>query len=327
MNDLHLVRELRPDTPLPSRGDLAPARDRLLAAAMAERAGSSPAAALPARLPDVAGPHRGRGASPVRRRRPVWQWLTAGLATAAVAAAITGFVVLAPDQVGGTVQPASAAEILHNAATAALTAPDVVPRADQFIYRSFLYRSPGEPVRQSESWMSVDGTHDGLEIGKPDGQVEQIPDPGCRNGRKAVVKGPKVVAGVTEPCTPQPGYDAALPTDTASMLAYLNSNRGPNPTDKNYLGKFVSEVANSYLRPATRAALWEAMGQLDGLTVVQGVTDSAGRPGVGIGWTSLGPNAFSRVMVFDPATYKFLGFAEGTTVLQIGVVDTIGQRP
>jgi hypothetical protein len=234
MNDLHLVRELRPDTPLPSRGDLAPARDRLLAAAMAERAGSSPAAALPARLPDVAGPHRGRGASPVRRRRPVWQWLTAGLATAAVAAAITGFVVLAPDQVGGTVQPASAAEILHNAATAALTAPDVVPRADQFIYRSFLYRSPGEPVRQSESWMSVDGTHDGLEIGKPDGQVEQIPDPGCRNGRKAVVKGPKVVAGVTEPCTPQPGYDAALPTDTASMLAYLNSNRGPNPTGKNY---------------------------------------------------------------------------------------------
>ncbi|MEH0983699.1 CU044_5270 family protein [Micromonospora sp. CPCC 205556] len=315
MDDLQLLSEVGRETPLPSADDLTPARDRLLAAITAERAVAGPAMTGPTAAPGTAGT-RGRR----RRSRPVRRLLVAGMATLGLAAAATGVLVLGPDQVGGEVPAANAAEILDRAAAAALTRPQVAPRPDQFIYTRS--RSGGT---EREAWLSVDGTHDGLIRSTDPRDPAEYPVPGCRDGRAAAVKGDRVVPKVTVPCKPEPAYRADLPTDADAMLEYLKRNAsGGGPTDTNAMAKDVMVLAEGYVSPATRAALFKAAARIPGIKVVPDVRDAAGRPGVGISWSTR--DDAGVVLVFDAEDHTLLGTADSAQ-LEVTIADRAGQRP
>ena len=162
MDDLTLLKDMGAATPLPGQDDLAPARARLLAG--------------------IDAPVR-----PHRRRR---LWLS-GAAVVGLAAAITGVVALGGlEPVGVTPPKASAAEILHLAADAAREQPATPPRPDQFVYTKT--KLGDGSVR--EAWLSADGTRDGL-IAQ---HGENIPLPGCRDGRAQVIKGAEPIPGMTD---------------------------------------------------------------------------------------------------------------------------------
>ena len=252
----------------------------------------------------------------------------AGIATVLVLAPIT---TLSPGSPGGPPAQAAAAEILHRAAVAAGNEPDVQPRPAQYVY---VRSQDAGGVR--EVWLSVDGTRDGLVRSRQ----ATLPLPGCRNGRQVVVKGDRVLPGVTEPCTPYPAYRPHLPTTTQAMLAYLRRDAGGDAgrtpeTVLNSLAKTVLSLSGeSYVRPRSRAALCEAAAKLPGMQVIPDAVDGAGRHGLGVAWTYSGGR---MTLVFQPSTYLFLGThndppnaessSGGTAILQRAIVDRVGQRP
>ncbi|SNT47954.1 hypothetical protein SAMN05421812_10742 [Asanoa hainanensis] len=281
MDDMRMVRELMPDTSLRSLDELAAARST---------------------LDEAMG-----GGKPAARRRfapAIWT-------TAALAAAIAAVVVLAPDTVGGPTSEAEAAQVLRDAAAATLTLPDVEPRGNQFVYQ----RS-GDGA---ETWLSVDGTRDGL-VQRADGTDKGVL-PGCRDGKRAVMKGDEVIG--SESCTPEPAYNPDLPTDPDAMFAYLNPNG-----DANSMGKDILYLMNGrYVRPQSRAALFEAAARIPGLRVVRDGLDPADRPAIQVMWSTDGK---SGGIFFDPDTLAYLGVWAGkgsSAVLRVAIVDTVGQRP
>ncbi|MEV0805767.1 CU044_5270 family protein [Micromonospora sp. NPDC050200] len=301
MDDIQLIQELGQETPLPTSDRLAQARDRL-ASAMAAPPSTDVRTVRPA------------------RRRSTWRLAWTGFAATASAALAVAVYVLAPDQVGGEVPAANAeaAQVLHQAAAAALRVPDVEPRANQFVY---VKSQSGGEIRQI--WRSVDGTRDGLLLDQVGGRTEQIPLPGCRNGRRAVEKGGQVDPTRTEPCVPEPAYIQDLPTDADALSAYLTAHSGAAPGDTNALGKYIlTLVDESYLRPNARAALFDVVAGMPNLTVVENATDGSGRPGIGIGWSSDGK---SGQLVFDANTHAFLGMPE-SAILTVDIVDRVGTQ-
>lgn len=321
MDDIDLIRGLRPDARLPEPRELASARAPLAAAMAAEQ----PAAP------------RASGRAPRPRRPWRWQW-AAGL-SGALAAAVAAVVVVLP----GDPDPgpplrvdAEAARVLTGAAAAALKLPDTKPRPDQFLYRRMRWN--GAPVR--EVWQSVDGTRDGLEkFTYDDGRPGQQVLYGCRNGRQQVEKGEGVTEpGKTQECTPDPAYRPDLPTDADGMLAYLGRTGDLVAGDPHATGKNISHfAATHYLGPQARSAFFAALARIPGLHVVPGLTDGGGRASVGVMWSFGGPAAPGMKatereygMLFDPQTYAFNGFwsgGEASAVLQVGFVDEVGQRP
>ncbi|SCL56285.1 hypothetical protein GA0070606_2581 [Micromonospora citrea] len=301
MDDMRLLQRIGEEVPPATPEQLAPARARLLAAM-----------APPAPAP-----------TPARRTtRRSWRLVFGGLVAAGVAVAVTSVVVLAPDGLGGDVPAAKAdaRQVLRNAAAASLRTPDIVPRSDQFIYRRTQY---GQAFH--EVWQSVDGTRDGLvRQTAPAGGTETTVLPGCRNGRAALIKGDKALPGRTEPCTPQPAYRTDVPTDAAAMRAYLAEQHSGGSGSVNAVGKEVHILAGSYLRPQSRAALYEAAAAMPGLRAVENVSDGAGRPGIGITWDV--PNGGGlNVLVFDAGTHAFLGTQGTSAMVSLTVVDKVGQ--
>ncbi|WP_410650402.1 CU044_5270 family protein [Amycolatopsis sp. cmx-4-54] len=302
MDELQLIADRTGSVPLAESGALGAARARL----MAEIAAAETENVVPLR----------------KRRRGVW----VGAGAVGLAAAVTAVVALAPVEQAGLQPPTAAADpvtVLRNAAAAALKSPAAPPRPDQF-----LYTKTKEPNGERESWLSADGTRDGV-IKLANGS--SFPLPGCRNGRAQAYKGEEPLDGVMEPCTPSPGYRADLPTDADAMFAYLNANHSGHDGDFNAMGKDVLALANeSYLSPATRAALFGAAAKVPGLRAIDRTQDAAGRPGVGITWP-LGPGADAKVakpvvIVFAADTFVYLG-TNSTAVTASGVVDAVGQRP
>ena len=355
MDDLTLLKDMADRTPLPSAADLDPARARLMAA-ITTRAPQTDASPVPARAtadpaslvskqaisadtartvskdatsagavrpglqeaaPGGAPSVISEQGTPVRsfRRRRL---LVSAAAAVGLAAAITGAVALgglAP--VGVEPQSAEAAEILHQAAAAVRTLPDTPPRADQFVYTRT--QRVHESVR--EAWLSADGTHDSM--------IRQegldIPLPGCRDGRAPAIKGTEPLPGQFEPCTPSPAYRADLPTDVAGMRAYLNQDTGGDPdVEEDVSGLIRMTFAETYVPPASLAALFEVMADFPGLTVVDDAVDAAGREGIGVSWTRDGE---TETLVFDRRTHAFLGVTGSDAVIEQAIVDTVGQRP
>ncbi|OXM54450.1 CU044_5270 family protein [Amycolatopsis alba] len=309
MDELQLIAERTGSVPLAESGALGAARARL----MAEIAAAEAENVVPL----------GENVVPLKKPRR-WVWIGAG--AVGLAAAITAVVALAPVEQVGLEPPAAAADpvaVLRNAAAAALKTPDTPPKPGQFVYTK-----TKQPDGERESWVSADGTHDGM-IKMTDGSA--FPLPGCRNGQAQVYKGEEPLKGVTEPCTPSPGYRKDLPTDADAMFAYLNAHHSGGKGDFNALGKDILALANeTYLPPAVRAALYGAAAKVPGLRAVDHVKDGAGRPGVGITWP-LRPEddpkmAKPVVIVFAADTFLYLG-TNSTAVTASGVVDAVGRRP
>lgn len=309
MDDLRLVREYGAATPFPDAASVASARADLLA---------------------------GMGKNRHRLRLGVIGGSTVGIAAAAAVVAIVMGSAPEPSPQaappGGTPvtetsatenpaveTPVDASRVLLLAATAARSQPDVQPRPDQFVYTRTGFADGG--VR--EIWLSVDGTRDG--VLKQHG--ESIPLAGCRDGRAPVIKGAEPLPGVTEECVVRPAYRPDLPTTVDGMLAYLDANASGSPGDVNARGKDVLFlISESYLRPAARAALYEAAARVPGLRTVPDATDGAGRRGIGITWPvpeGSDKEARPTVVVFDAKTYAHLG-TQHDSVQRIAIVDKAG---
>ncbi|WP_370949182.1 CU044_5270 family protein [Amycolatopsis sp. cg5] len=295
MDELQLLKEAGDKTPLVTLAELAPARARLDAVM-----GAAPAVAPRS-----------------QRKRLLW----GGAGVVGLAAAITAVIAVAPVDEVAPQAVADPVRVLTEAAASALLAPDVEPRPDQLIYTKT--QNPGS-VR--ETWLSVDGEHDGL-VKQSQGD---FPLPGCINGKAQVVKGDEPLPGQFEKCKPSPSYLRDLPTDPDEMLAYLLKNHSGADGDVNALGKDVASLANErYLRPAARAALFRAAAKVPGLSVVENAKDGIGRLGIGITWpTPAGStkDAKPTILVFDPKTGVYLG-SRGTAVVTRAIVDKIGDHP
>ncbi|WP_103335794.1 CU044_5270 family protein [Amycolatopsis sp. CA-126428] len=292
MDELDLIRTRAETVGFAPAEHLAPARERLLAAARGER----------------------------RHRPRRWFWLAG--ASIGLAAAITAVVALTPaDQVGvgAGVAHADPVKVLTAAANTALKEPAKPPRPDQFLYVKTEYTIP--PNR--EVWLSVDGTRDSL--------IGSIKEGGCRNGKAPMygTNDPRF-EGTLEDCTPRSVYRTDLPTTADAMLAYLYGKEEDRVGRAGYIGKAVYGLAyEQVLQPASYAALFEAAARVPGLKALDHVTDGAGRPGVGIEFPvspGSGPKAKPIVLVFDATTYQFLGTTDSAVTVKT-YVDEVGQRP
>jgi hypothetical protein len=294
MDELDLIRDRAETVGFAPAEQLAPARDRLLAAARGER-----------------------------RHRP-GRWFWAAGASLGLAAAITAVVALTPAEkvgigVGVGVAHADPVKVLTEAAGTALKEPAKPPRPDQFLYVKT--ESPEGHTR--EVWLSVDGTRDGL--------IDSTKTAGCLNGKARIygANDPRK-EGTLEDCRPRPAYRTDLPTTADAMFAYLNAHHSGEDGDFNAMGKDVYSLAyEQVLQPASYAALFGAAARVPGLTALDHVTDGAGRPGVGITWpVPPGSSAEAKplVIVFDATTYQFLGTPD-TAVTVKTYVDEVGQRP
>ena len=317
MDDLHVIEALRPEASLPTALELTDARSRLLAEfATPSAAGNSPRS-----------PHPGK--SPAARRARLLWFAGASVAAAAVVAAAVVVPGIGPGTTPSAPRVLDAAQVLTDAAAAARTSPDVVPRPDQFVYLKT--KNGGET---DQAWLSIDGTHDGLII---NGST-RLPDPGCRDGRQAVVGG-DATRGATQPCEPQPAYDPNLPTSPDALLKYLDNGRPFDPSqprELNQVGKAIGDLfTDSYVLPSKRAAVFEAAAKIPGLRVESNAPGGA----IGIAWpldkggSPTGND--STELLFHPTTYAYLGVTtvgqqgqQGSSyLLQVGIVDKTGDLP
>jgi hypothetical protein len=211
------------------------------------------------------------------------------------------------------------AQVLDLAAGTAAKAADVLPDPGQFLYT----RTVGRDGRiLTERWFSIDGTRDGLGFNVQGGEIDRFAFPGCRDGR--YVSGPDQGG----PCEADPAYLPDLPEEAESMARYLNLSNAhqddaPAENKTNSIAKDMWTLGSSrYLRPAQRAALFQAAARIPGITVVDDAVDAAGRTGTGVTWTF---GKYSAMWVFDPKTYAYLGSDLDTT--EQAVVNEVGDRP
>jgi hypothetical protein len=305
MNDLDLITELRPDVALADPGELAPARDQLIAAIAAEFVTDSGASRPP--------------------RWPVRRLMVAGIAATAAAAGVAAALVIAPGGSAPPVVPPSAghpaspaasgashrvshpairpftgrltaARFLGAAAHAALRMPAAPPRPGQFVYEETV--GP-ERTSKYQAWLSADGSQDGLVI-NAFGPSSLTP---CT-----------VAQAEAGRCGLEAGYLPGLPTRPSRVLAYLTKVGLADPTAEhkpipnwqaNDVGKSAEFLLQStYLLPAQRAALFNFMARTPGYTVAPHVADALGRRGVGIEWKY---QDTTSIVIFSRKNYAYLG--------------------
>ncbi|MFC4069985.1 CU044_5270 family protein [Actinoplanes subglobosus] len=211
------------------------------------------------------------------------------------------------------------AQVLDLAADTAARAADVPPSPGQFLYT----RTVGRDGRVlAERWYSVDGTRDGLGFNVQGGVVDRFAFPGCRDG--GYISGQEQ----GEACEPDPAYLPDLPEDAEAMARYLdlsNAHLNDDPAENktNGIAKDMATLGSQrWLRPAQRAALYQAAARVPGISVVDDAVDAAGRTGTGVTWR-FGKD--SGMWVFDPKTFAYLGSAFDTT--EQAIVDEVGDRP
>ncbi|MEU1285725.1 CU044_5270 family protein [Kitasatospora sp. NPDC005856] len=257
--------------------------------------------------------------------------------------ALAGGLALSLVLIGGQPQPQPgpdpsrpvAAVVLDRAAKAAEQQPAPAVRGDQFVYVKSLEdwaKSEGEAPRTREVWRSVDGSKRNLLL--LDGH---LPNPG--GGDEHGEPEPAPHSGIGSYA-----YVAALPTDPDALLARIHADTaglGPGPDEEAF--RTIGDLLREQIAPpAVSAALYRAAGKIPGVTVIDEVTDAAGRPGVAVARRDRGGKVESQ-WIFDRTDYTFLGertvaLTDGATVkkgditgqmavLARAVVDQPGTRP
>jgi hypothetical protein len=313
MNEMDLLEQFCAAVPAPEGARLSHARSALLATA---------AAPVPASM-------RTRWTRPRR---------LATLAFAATATAAVLVLTLATPFGGSLTPPASAATLLQRAAKAALSQPAAT--AGQYIYTEVT--GPGDtPLSGSavvQTWQSVDGTRPGVVESRgtcgplPTAQAGELPG----QTPPAPPSSAPATPARTEPSLlpPQPSHCAAiirgsagsppastyaglqtLPADPAALLRYLDEHyhamQAPGQTlstaTREYLA--ISDILENLgvLPGRLEAAMFQALQQLPGMTLIPHVTDYAGRTGTAAAWRNGG---FEFEMIFNPDTYQFMGQQE-----------------
>jgi hypothetical protein len=233
------------------------------------------------------------------------------------------------------------AAVLDNAAIAALGEPAVAPRPGQFVYtkmRLAVYQPrhhgvPAERVSQTvESWKSVSGKHLGSRvISGPTTKTTRMVESACVHGFVQ-----PVMPFGKQHCTARQfaAYQPWLPTTAAGMRAYLTKGPRDGPPAQSMLETGYDLLTGVDLTPAQQAAVYHALAQVPGLTLVRKVTDILGRAGVGI--RSAPAPGLTWTAIFDPTTFKLLGadiepvgrgHDRTAMAVQATIVDKAGQRP
>ncbi len=304
MDELDLISGLRPAEPLADTRGLAAVR-RTLTATLA--AGPS-------------HPHRhGSLADGSRAGRPghlgiprSWRLATAITVTASAGVAITlAMTGAAPfATTAGTHLPAqgadhsipatlTAAQFLTAAAAATRGGHAAVPRPDQYIYTENI--TPG--TGWTKEWLSADGSRAGLSLGSATGLATV--QPACTPAQAQATG-----------CFLAAGYLPGLPVNSSEVLPYLAkldlaAARPPTGQDTpnwldNDTGKAAAQLmSTTYLMPGQQSALFQLLAHTPGFKLIPHAADALGRRGVGIYWSYEGSGA---MIVFDPATYRYLGF-------------------
>lgn len=202
-----------------------------------------------------------------------------------------------------------------------------------------------------QTWLSVDGTRNGLGITtSPGGQAQSTVILGCVGGSRQIrlpgyggkpyrgpakPRHPVPMDGpvITEPCTAAPAYFPDMPVTAAAMGPYLTRTQGVQPGNLDDLAKTVGSMLESdYIPPAQRAALYEFLASTPGLILEPHVRDISGRPGIGVGWSFEGSKAMN---IFAPGSYAYLGLTTwgeqgqegGDALIQTAITDRPGQLP
>ncbi|MGW1778933.1 CU044_5270 family protein [Streptomyces sp. NPDC002143] len=285
--------------------------------------------------------------------KPRKRWVRPALTAAAVAtvAAVT-FTVL-PSSGGADAGPriTSSAALLEDIALAAAHQDGFGKiRDDQFVYvdteKSFTtIGRDGEtvsvPLFRTESWVSVDGTHEAVERDGRDGRDVRHPAVQPEEGVLGYFVSYNHVKSL--PTDPDAMYDYLVEISPRVSFSWLTDMQGGN-FDKH---QSVLLLAGNLLRdtivpPAQSAALYRALARIPGVTVVEDSVDARGRHGVGITRTDA-KLPVRLEWTFDEKTYELLGqratltrdykgmkkgtvFSE-TAVERRAVVDKAGERP
>ncbi|GAA2209120.1 hypothetical protein GCM10009850_045780 [Nonomuraea monospora] len=182
------------------------------------------------------------------------------------------------------------------------------PLPTQWQYTKTLDKQPnGDTVKTRESWMRYDGKQT-AGFGE-DGRLairDVPPDPG------------------DDDLSPQQ-YDRklrALPTDPKRLLAKVTKDRHwiDFPREEGVPHVVAPDADRAYgvimlylsrygvMPPELESALFEALALIPGVRVEQGVTDAAGRSGLGV-WRDTGKDgtAYRSYRILDATTYRYLG--------------------
>ena len=281
--------------------------------------------AQPSPSPDTVVKARARLAAHTRpRRMPRLGRLSRGTAAAGLALAV-GLVavqVIHDDGKDGVLnaEPASATEVLDRAATAARRQRDPHPRAGQFVFAESLddhYDSgidpdsrtkPGWTKSHRRVWLPVDGKQNGL-------LKEQTTLSHGTPVRQAWSTTPlKQPDG--GPLGDPNNYTALnrLPRDPDKLLTELHrmypAAHSTDPVrdrtaDEKVFNGIQGMVAESYLPPSLRAALFQATKKIPGITLVKDSADAAGRHGIAVALTF--KEGIREEIIFDRRTYAPLG--------------------
>lgn len=354
--------------------------------------------------PRPASVRRRRRLGAVRRRQ-----VLVFAAAALLAAIATGALVL---RTGPTAQPASAAEILHEAAAAAADAPTtMVPGPGQFLYRDEQRLSvtgwispvphPDEAIptatsgaimngphaynavvaTRSQTWLGEEGQGrrreilaglnfwSGAEEDRWQAAGSPLPPPWNPEYRQIYKS---AYEGATEQNTHvidqmQQGYGSTfhfpdtsmLPTEApalrqeaeANELDYTGFNHvgGKNPKQldaQETKEELLNVLQEGFPSPPLQAAIFNALAELPGISVLSDVTEGAGRQGAaivarvegGVQWQTIfdpesGELLSSRGILVDPSAAGGLdGIPAGTVIderdfLANGVVDSTEETP
>ncbi|GAA4048275.1 CU044_5270 family protein [Streptomyces shaanxiensis] len=298
-----------------------------------------------------------RPAPVVRPRRPVLRIALTGALAAAVAA---GVLVAVRDDGGAgrgrtANPPATSAPVMQNVSAQTVLngaaayerrhERTVTPRDDQFIYTKEIIKETNQKTGETksyvdENWRSVDGSKKSwiMEIGNgwwsPPLEENQSSWPPQDWGtlRKLPTDPKKLILEINRDWAMGGKTDSLDDIDDESWSHIHFSLAG--------LLKLVPVMPEG-LRPAA----YEALGMVPGVKAVPNQQDAKGRIGVAITYddpTQPGAGGFGGYFVFDPRTYRFLGFrdertsgdgASMKTYTQLSyldswaVVDKVKQRP
>jgi hypothetical protein len=212
------------------------------------------------------------------------------------------------------------------AATAALSGPDVRP--GQWVYRKIGF-GPGGKV--SEVWATADDLAQASYI---QGTLLTCSWPSMCHPAK--IGGQSF--GMAWPGTHEISYAdlSSLPADPRALISRLERICTANGNDGRYCHAFalIGELFSAYLMPpALTAELFQALGDIPGVTVVRNAVDPAGRHGVAFRLPTSPSGAYDEI-ILDPRSYQFMGMdsssaaaPERTAVLALAPVAGPGIRP
>lgn len=326
MNETELLATLRDEVPLE---EVSPEAERLFLAGIQD-----PARARPARRATA----RWRGG---RRPRAGWLVLTAGV-SAAVAAAIVAALIVAVPYPGGAGGTLTVRELAYRAAAAAERQPQVRP--GQWVYWKETHSRA--PASVFQVWTTAGSTKaafvahgkvhfihfpgGGLQfIGQPEGSA--LPGTGTTSG------------GETGTIPVRYADLGSLPRSPQALLRYLanlplphRSGWGPAPVREFMI---IQELISTYVMPPRLTAeLYQALGDVPGVTADPHAVDVAGRHGIGF-LHGAGPAGGVMEIILDPRTYRLMGYdlrltprygsrlISGTAYLRMALVRGPGVMP